>query len=240
MLSVILLRDLLAMPAIEPAHDWKDLPEPAAGLAPRLVTWFGEHGRDFPWRHTTDPFLTLSAELMLQRTRADQVVPVFEQYRERFRGPADVVAAGRDEVDAIFARLGLVWRAEYFWRLQGRLAEAGGEIPRDVPALVQLPGVGRYAATATAVFAFGIRATVVDANVLRVLGRWYGIEFPDHARRSPRVAEWATRHSPVAGDAVRAFNWALIDLGADVCTPLSPRCEECPIVDGCRYAAGRG
>lgn len=213
----------------------EELPPPDPGLATELVSWFDEHGRDFPWRPLRDPFLLLVAELMLQRTRASQVEPVFLEFQGRFSEASDVLEAGREAVDDIFKRLGLRWRADHFWRLQQVLAQRGDEPPDSVEALVELPGVGAYAATAVAVFAHGESRTVVDANVLRVFGRYYAIDFDDRSRRRKRVLRWASEHAPENAEACRKFNWGLLDLGALVCTPMEPDCQNCPLVSNCRY-----
>lgn len=184
--------------------------------------------------------MTLCTEIFLQRTRADQVVPVFEEFQGLCREPSDVIEQGRDWVEGLFERLGLRWRAEHFWSFQETLiGEHGGKVPSRMNQLLDLPGVGRYSATATRVFAFGEPETVLDSNTLRIFGRYFGIEFPDHARRSPRVARWASEFAPEAGDCARRFNWGLIDFGAEVCTPSSPRCDNCPLYRECWYATHR-
>lgn len=219
-------------------HPWKDLPRPDPSITTNLLEWFEENGRRFAWRATEDPFQVLSAELMLQRTRADQVEPVYREFCTRFSSPRDVIDAGPKAVQELFGRLGLLWRAEYFWQLQQQLvSEHGGKVPREYDRLIELPGVGQYAASAVRVFAHGERHTVVDSNVLRLFGRYYGIEFPDHARRSPRVHAWATEHAPEEHNRIRAFNWALIDFAATVCTPRAPGCDSCPFRRGCWYFA---
>lgn len=225
-------------------QNWRDLPPPDSRLTPRLCRWFNEHGRSFLWRQTTNPFLILCTEIMLQRTRASQVEEVYRDQISEWTGPDSVRRLGWEGVKRLFDRLGLRWRARYFWELQRALNEqCGGEVPRNWEQLRSLPGVGEYAATAVLVFAFGERRTVVDANVLRIFSRYYGIEFPDHARRSRRVLEWASLHAPRKGEECRRFNWALIDLGAAACTPSNPLHAGCPIREGCwvaRAAAVRG
>lgn len=217
-------------------HSWEDLPGPDPSITTNLLGWFEENGRRFAWRETEDPFHVLGAELMLQRTRADQVEPVYREFCTRFSTPQDVIDAGPEVVKGLFGRLGLLWRVEYFWKLQKELArEHGGTVPEEYDLLTDLPGVGQYAASAVRVFAHGERHTVVDSNVLRLFGRYYGIEFPDHARRSPRVHHWATEHAPEADDRIREFNWALIDFAATICTPRSPDCDSCPLRRGCWY-----
>jgi A/G-specific adenine glycosylase len=176
---------------------------------------------------------------MLQRTRASQVEPVFLEFCRRYESPRDVVAAGRPAVDDIFSRLGLRWRADHFWRLQQALAERGGEPPHSLRELEDLPGVGTYAAAAVTVFAYGSSRTVVDANVLRVLGRYYGIEFDDGSRRRRGVLDWASEHAPAGAADCRKFNWALLDLGAEICTPSDPDCQICPLASKCQLGQER-
>jgi A/G-specific adenine glycosylase len=96
--------------------------------------------------------------------------------------------------------------------------------------------VGAYVSAAVRVFAFNERLTVLDSNVLRILGRYFGVHFPDHARRSARVQAWAKSLAPAAGEPCKRFNWALIDLGASVCLPQSPKCAVCPLNRYCREA----
>ena len=173
---------------------------------------------------------------MLQRTRASQVAPVIADFIARFRAPHEFVAAGRLEADRVFSSLGLRWRATLFWDLHlALLARFAGEVPETHRELLSLPGVGEYAATAVRVFAFGQIDTVVDANVLRIFSRYYNIPLPEHLRRSKHVREWAGKFAPETQPACRTFNWALIDHGAIVCQPRTPRCNVCPISSGCAY-----
>lgn len=217
--------------------NWKDLPLPKSGLGPAVVRWFRESGRTFPWRETKCPFRVLCTEILLQRTRARQVAKIFDEHVSCWQGPEDVLQLGEEGVRLLFERLGLVWRAKYFWQLQLELQEAwNGTVPQDTDDLQSLPGVGSYASSATRIYAFGEAETAVDANVLRIFGRVYGIEFPDHARRSPRVLRWASAHCPGAGDTARAFNWGLVDLGSIVCSAADPRHSNCPVADRCWLA----
>lgn len=217
-------------------HSWLDLPEPDTNVSDQVIAWFKSNGREFPWRRTRDPWMTLCAELMLQRTRATQVEPVYREFAGSYSGPEDVVKAGLDKVEEIFGRLGLRWRAEYFYSLQEQLVECyNGEVPTREDELRSLPGVGQYGASAVRVFAYGEQETVLDSNVLRIMGRFYGIAFPDHARRSQRVKRWLSQMAPESPSEARSFNWGLIDLGAEVCKPHDPDCVDCPIRGNCWY-----
>lgn len=216
------------------------LPNPDKTVPRALIDWQRQYGRKYPWRSTTNPFHVLSAEIFLQRTRADQVVPIFEELETDTTDPADVLDLGRDHVDDWFGALGLRWRADHYWNLCRELAaEYKGEVPDDRDALMSLPGVGQYAAGSTLTYAFGKPTGVVDSNILRVYSRYYGIEFSDSDRRKRSVHEWVDSHLPEDPTEARLYSLGLIDLGALICTPRSPDCEACPLVDGCAYAQAR-
>jgi A/G-specific adenine glycosylase len=164
------------------------------------------------------------------------VAPVYEEFESHYPTAEEFIDSGKAEAERIFEKLGLRWRAHHFWRLNETLAEEyGGAVPQEADALRALPSVGQYVETAVRVFAFGQKATIVDSNVLRVFGRYYGIEFADHARRSKRVLEWASEHAPKDPAEIKRFNWSLIDFGALVCVPAHPRCELCPVAANCWY-----
>jgi A/G-specific adenine glycosylase len=215
------------------------LPAPDPMFARGLLAWFERHGRRFPWRETTNAYHILCAELMLQRTRASQVLPVYVDFASRFSTPGAFVAAGKKEARRLFAGLGLLWRAERFWQLQSELVRKWeGGVPMDRLALMSLPGVGHYVSTAVTVFAFGTIATIVDSNVLRILNRYFGLQLPEHARRRSGLLRWADGLAPRKSADCRRFNWALVDLGALVCRPTRPYSCDCPLVPRCRFAAG--
>lgn len=214
-----------------------DLPRPSSALTAGLVSWERRVGRDFPWRHTRNAFHVLSAEVFLQRTRASQVLRVYEQLADVADAPADVLSCGRQQVDEWFATLGLKWRADHYWNLcRDLVAEYGGEVPDDRQALMALPGVGQYAAGSTLTYAFRTPTGVIDSNILRVYSRFYGIEFTDSDRRKKKVLEWASEHLPEDPGEARLFSLGLIDLGALVCTPRTPDCPSCPLVETCLFA----
>lgn len=217
-------------------HSWKNLPAVKPELTTSLLRWYADHGRSFPWRDDVSPYHLLCAEVMLQRTRAESVRSTYERFVEEFSRPIELVEAGRETADSIFEELGLMWRAEHFWKMNRTLVSSyDGDIPESRNELLELPGVGHYVASAVRVFAFGLSETVIDSNVLRVFGRYLGIEFSKSARRSRRVAEWAASLAPEESRACRRFNWALLDHGALVCRARSPRCGKCPLADDCWF-----
>jgi A/G-specific adenine glycosylase len=204
-------------------------------LRRRLLAWFVRKGRSYPWRRTRDPYSVLVAELMLRRTRADQVLPVYRRFLAEFPTLKALSSARLRDLRRILSPLGLVWRTQNFVALS-RLARHRGL--HQLPAydgLLELPGVGPYVANAVECFARRKPLPVVDTNVVRVLGRYFGCVARGEMRRNRGFIDFAQqcldRISP------REYNWALLDLGATVCTSTRPRCPLCPLRVGCTYAA---
>lgn len=207
--------------------------------AAALLAWFDEHARDLPWRRPgTTAWGILVSEVMSQQTPVTRVAPRWTEWLARWPAPADLAAAGADEVLRAWGGLGYPRRA---LRLRAAaaaiVAEHGGAVPADPAALRALPGVGDYTAAAVAAFAFGAAVPVVDVNVRRVLRRHrQGRPLPGahRAADAPAVAALLP-----ARDAAR-FSAALMELGAVVCVARGPDCARCPVAAGCRWrAAGR-
>lgn len=198
-----------------------------------VLTWWKEKGRDFPWRHTTDPYRILVAEILLHRTRAEAVVRVYEKFLERYPDILSLHHARKEEVVQCLHSLGLRWRAEYLWEMARRIVADGGSVKPDRAWLVSLPGVGEYIASAVLCFAFNHPEPVLDTNTVRILGRMSGIPVKDSSRRSRIFREmYSEILDPLHP---REFNFAMIDIGALVCRPDKPLCSECPLLKWCRY-----
>lgn len=209
-----------------------DLRRKAKVFRATLMRWARGHGRSFPWRETSDPYAALVAELMLQRTRSDQVVPVYRRFMTTFPTVLSLAGAPLDEVRGVLRPLGLAFRA----RLFGELARAvvrdhEGNVPVKAEDAVRLPGAGPYTATAVDVFLGRRRIPLIDANVARVIGRVFRAGRADwrHATAEERrvVVELAAlcmgRSDP------RAYHYALLDFAAKVCAPRKPACPDCPM-----------
>ncbi|MBC9732936.1 A/G-specific adenine glycosylase [Nocardioides sp. zg-578] len=178
------------------------------------------------------------SELMLQQTPVSRVLPVHEQWLERWPTPADLAAEPTGEAVRMWGRLGYPRRALRLHAAATAIVERhGGEVPRDHAALLALPGVGDYTAAAIASFAFGQRHVVLDTNVRRVLARTVGgVELPaQHVTKAEREA--AAELLPE--DEATAATWAVaaMELGALVCTAARPRCTECPVASLCAWRA---
>jgi len=169
----------------------------------RLLVWFDQNRRDLPWRRTRDPYAILVSEVMLQQTQVERVLPPYLAWLERWPTVEALAEASPADVIRAWQGLGYNRRGLNLHRAARLVAEAGW--PED---LTELPGVGPYTAAAVANFAFGRGELPVDTNVQRVQER------TGHA------------FSPAAAQ-------ALMDLGATVCLARVPRCDVCPLADGC-------
>jgi A/G-specific adenine glycosylase len=204
----------------------------------RLIAWQRLHGRhDLPWQNTRDAYRIWLSEIMLQQTQVATVIPYYGRFLERFPRVEDLAAAPLDDVMALWAGLGYYSRARNLYRCaQVVAAEHGGEFPRTVEALAELPGIGRSTAAAIASFAYGARATILDGNVKRVLARVFGVDgFPGDKRVENAMWTLAESLLPDAAhkDEVTAYTQGLMDLGATLCVRGKPDCGRCPFAADC-------
>ncbi len=203
-----------------------------------VAGWYSENGRDLPWRKTRDPYAIIVSEIMLHQTTVTTVEPVFTRFMDTFPTLDALHQAPLEAVKAITDPLGYKIRGQWLKGIADAVVEQhGGEWPRTVEGLMALPGVGRYTAGAVLSFAFGIDAPILDTNVKRVLGRYFGVEYRD-SRAEIQHQLWALAERVVPpGEAIH-FNQAIMDFGAMVCTARKPACTICPVYNLCVSAAG--
>jgi A/G-specific adenine glycosylase len=198
----------------------------------RLLAWGREHRRSFPWRETSDPWEILVAEVLLQRSRGKTVAKVYEELFRRWPDAEAMSRARESSIAAVIRPLGLTRRAATLRSMAREVVRLGG-VPRSFDELVALPGVGRYAANATLVVGFGKRAPVVDGVSARVYRRYLGLD----SGLLPSEDEdlWAAVSDATPARS-REWNWAVLDLAAEVCLPARPRCSACPLAARCLFA----
>ncbi|GBD44663.1 Adenine DNA glycosylase [bacterium HR40] len=201
----------------------------------RLLAWYEIHRRELPWRspaYASDPWAVLVSEFMLQQTTAATVAGRFERLLDRFPTAADLAAASFDDVLHAWQGLGYYRRARHLHACARAICERhGGKVPDDAEALRRLPGIGPYTAAAVAAIAFGRPEVPLDANVMRVLARFFAIDRPlARARRELRQAAAAFASPERAGDLAQG----LMELGALICRPRRPDCRACPLARSCR------
>src|SRR5438445_7499787 len=195
----------------------------------RLLAWYDANRRDLPWRHTRDPYRILVAEYLLQRTRIVSGTPYYERFLTRFPTVQDRASAPLDDVLAVWEGLGFYGRARNLHAAARAIVDRhAGRVPESFEELTALPGMGEYTAGAVASIAFGVLVPAVDGNVSRVIARLFRIrDDVTRAVAKRRIHEIAARL--VSPDRPGAFNQAMMELGATVCTPASPACDPCPL-----------
>ncbi len=208
--------------------------EQSRAIGRALLGWYGKHRRELPWRQSLDPYAVWVSEMMLQQTQVATVIPYFRTWMERFPDVAALANAAESDVLHAWQGLGYYSRARNL-RLaaQRMLAVHDGRVPAEVSALLALPGIGPYSAGAIASIAYNRREPLVDGNVIRVLSRLFALR--GDPNRAPLKAQlWQLARELVPAQSPGDFNQALMELGATVCTPRSPRCEACPLATRCR------
>jgi A/G-specific adenine glycosylase len=205
----------------------------ATETARRLLAWFDENGRDLPWRHTRDPYPIWVSEIMLQQTRVETVIPYYRRWLTSFPTLAALARAQIEDVLRHWEGLGYYRRAHNLHRTAVLLMEKyDGKFPHQAAELEKLPGLGRYTAAALSALAFDQPEVALDGNLRRVIARLIDLELDARSAAAERkLRAWAEEHMPEQQSA--AFNQALMDLGAMVCQPRSPRCPICPLVGMC-------
>src|SRR4051812_25373045 len=199
----------------------KPLPLPAPPdrrrFRQRLLTWYGKHGRDLPWRKTDDPYHILVSEIMLQQTQVDRVLPKYAEWLEKYPSMEVLAEAAEGDVTETWRPLGYNIRPK---RLQSIAREAveryGGKLPADEATLLSFKGIGQYTAGAIRSFAFRERAAILDTNVARVLFRVY-VGSGDPKSHAMKRHLWALSEALVPQRQVFDFNQALMDFGATLC-----------------------
>jgi A/G-specific adenine glycosylase len=199
-----------------------------------LISWFKAEQRELPWRKDQDPYKVWVSEIMLQQTRVDTVIPYFNRFIEWFPTINDLASANEDKVLKAWEGLGYYSRVRNLHSAVKEVNEKyNGQVPNNPKEISNLKGVGPYTAGAILSIAYGIPEPAVDGNVMRVLSRILSI-WEDIAKPSTRkVFESAVREL-ISHDEPSAFNQALMELGALICTPTSPSCLLCPVRDHCQ------
>lgn len=196
-----------------------------------LLYWWSENKRQFPWRTShVSPYQTLVTEMLLFKTRAEQVAKIWKSFFKRFPDIEALAEASEDEILNEIRSLGLPGRAVILKEMAQRVVqEFGGEIPPDRESLADLLKADRYVISAVSCFVFGEQTPIVDANVARLLTRIFGCDKED-------VSRYAASLLP--SGLAKEWNYALLDLGAMICG-VKPACKKCPFSSIC-LTASRG
>jgi A/G-specific adenine glycosylase len=224
-----------------PHRNQRQLPLRPAGpeTVEALLRWYEAERRDLPWRYgprkKADPYRVWLSEIMLQQTTVKAVIPYFQKFVTRWPTVSALAAAPLEEVLQQWAGLGYYSRARNLKACADAVVrDFNGTFPRTEAELRELPGIGPYTAAAIAAIAFGEKATPVDGNIERVVSRLFAVRQPLPAAKS-EIRNLAATLTPTrrAGD----FAQAMMDLGAEICTPRNPSCLVCPVQRDCAASA---
>lgn len=204
-----------------------------------LIAWGKDNFREFPWRFTSDPYHILMAEVMLHRTQAGQVVPVYERFMKAYPTLPKLAQATEDEIYEALKSLGLIWRINLILKMaQTLMTFHQGRVPCNKESLLTLPGVSDYIASAVRCFAWNERDALIDTNIVRITSRLFGIEEKDSLRRNSQFKKLI--HNLVDSDHCKDCNYALLDLANAICTKKRPPdCINCPILEHCSTGTSR-
>ncbi|HLE73910.1 MAG TPA: A/G-specific adenine glycosylase [Anaerolineales bacterium] len=205
-------------------------------IAKKLLRWYAAQKRNLPWRADPQPYAVWVAEIMAQQTRLEAMLPYYARWMRLYPSIRALARSAEQDVLALWEGLGYYSRARNLRRAaKVVMTEYDGRLPSTVEELRRLPGIGAYTAGAIASLAFGADAPAVDGNAVRVLSRLFDVTEPASSAPAQKLF-WALAAQHLPPGCGAAYNQALMDLGAQVCTPRQPRCGLCPLRAECRAA----
>ena len=199
-----------------------------------LLRWYARHQRPLPWRRTRDPYKILVSEIMLQQTQVDRVIPKYHEFLRRYPSVQALARAKVPQLKKIWYPLGYNIRPLRLRQIAKTvLTRHGGQIPDSYEGLLAMDGIGRYTAGAVLSFAFNQDAPILDTNVERLLGRYFGVS-PRPRSSSTRRTLWELARRVIPPGRAYQINQAMMDFGALVCTARRPQCPSCALRRTCR------
>ena len=206
---------------------WEE--EKIASFREKLLAWYDAHKRDLPWRRTQDPYKIWISEIMLQQTRVDTVIPYYERFLDWFPTVEDLANAQEEKLLKAWEGLGYYSRVRNMQKAAQQMMENhGGVFPSSYEEISKLKGIGPYTAGAIASIAFGLPEPAVDGNVMRVLARLFEVDYDIGVPTNRKIFQ-AMMEILIDPDRPGDFNQALMDLGSDIESPITPRPEESPV-----------
>lgn len=200
----------------------------------KILLWYQKNRRDFPWRHKTTPYRIMIAEFMLQRTRAEQVAPVYREFIRKYPDIKSLYVAKIGNIRKFTGHLGIHWRAGHFIKAAKYIVRNfNGRLPAAPEKLLQIPGIGNYVAGAMLTVCFKKKYPVIDSNIARFINRFYGLGMNGEIRRKKEIINIASELFNTTNPGKLLF--AIIDFTALVCRPGKPLCAGCILRQRCRF-----
>lgn len=197
-----------------------------------IIKWGMENYCYYPWRSTKNLFWALIAEMMLQRTKAEQVIPVYKNFTNQYFSPSEINFEESDRMFFILQPLGLRWRNKNILNLCIELSKRKGVIPETKKELLILPGVGDYIANAFLSLHRNVREPIIDSNVVRFWGRVFGLEINKSTRREKSFIELVEKLTPDKN--FKEFNYGVLDFSRMICKQ-QPLCSKCRLKGFCKH-----
>jgi A/G-specific adenine glycosylase len=203
----------------------------------KILKYLYTSPRDFPWRHKITPYRIMIAEFMLQRTRAEQVEPVYKQFIKRYPSVVSLSKAKTKDIAQYTKHLGIHWRAKHFIAAAKFIVkDYKRRIPSSREKLLAIPGVGEYVAGAILTVAFQQPEWVIDSNIARFLNRYHGLGLQGEIRRKKEIIDLSRHLFNYKNN--RKLLFGLLDFTAQVCLPRKPACSGCFLRKKCKYLKG--
>lgn len=202
----------------------------------RAEAWFAQNGREFPWRlDRASTYERVCVEVLLQRTRAETVSRFYDKFFSKFPSWQAIAATSIEELQDTLKPIGL-WerRARTLAGLAAHASSLNGEFPNNRDTLQEIPAIGQYVANAIFLFQHGRPEPLLDSNMARVIERYIRPRKLADIRHDPWLQS-AGKQLVATGDPIKV-NWAILDIGGTLCTPVSPSCQACPLRKGCTHA----
>ena len=202
-------------------------------LSKEIINWYKKNKRDLPWRNTSDPYFIWLSEIILQQTRVEQGLPYYHKFIAKYKTVKKLAEANDDDVMKLWQGLGYYNRASNMLKTAREIVENYQSVfPKTYEELIKLTGIGPYTAAAISSFAYNESRAVVDGNVSRVLSRIFAIEEPINSSKGKNLFE------KIANEILDKKNpglnnQAIMELGALVCKPRQPLCDNCPVRLNC-------
>lgn len=204
----------------------------------KVLGWYATHGRkNFPWQRNSHAYNIWVSEIMLQQTRVETVIPYYEKFMQHFPNVNELAAADMDEVLHLWTGLGYYARARNLHKAAQKIVdEYQGQFPKQLDAVIALPGIGRSTAAAILAMSFNQAHAILDGNVKRVLARYFAIQgWP--GTKSVEQQLWQKADTLLPQNKFAEYTQAMMDLGATLCTRSNPQCSSCPVQSNCKAFA---
>lgn len=206
----------------------------------KILDWYHENKREFPWRKTNNPYYIIIAEILLQQTNVRKVTPIYNELISRFSTPSLLAKADLEELESIIKPLGLLYRAKRLKQIAKIIVSRyNGNVPSTKTALKELPGIGDYVADAVLCYGFNNNTVPIDTNVIRLFSRYYNFK-SDYSRARNDKKLFKKIRSMYDFENYKDPNLAVLDFASEICRAKNPRCNKCTLRHKCRYFIDKG